>query len=155
VPTGQAQGRAWRMNVSAAPLRVLLVEDSATDALLTELAFNDHAPTFTLRVVTTGEEGLTVLNSGERVDVLLLDMNLPGMSGADVLREVRSCQRTAHIIAIALLGSSSEEAWWRGRGLHPDAFLSKPANPTDVLAAWRTAGALTLNTPVMAERANE
>lgn len=110
-------------------MRLLLVEDNTMDALLMQEAFSESA--HELIHVTTGEDALTYLQQ-HTVDAVLLDLNLPGLSGADVLRELRDIPATRSVLVIALLATSREADWWQGRGLRPDAFASKPATPQDV-----------------------
>ncbi len=69
-------------------LRMLYVEDNRINALLFEEALRPHAARIDLRVAEDGEEALQVAREW-RPDVLVLDAHLPGMSGFDVLRELR------------------------------------------------------------------
>lgn len=75
-------------------LDILLVEDNPGDARLTREAFAETDPETTLHVVRTGDEALDALadrDSDEPLpDLVLLDLNLPGLDGCEVLGEIRS-----------------------------------------------------------------
>jgi PAS domain S-box-containing protein len=71
-----------------AALRMLYVEDNRINALLFEEALRPHAARIDLRVAEDGEEALQVAREW-KPEVLVLDAHLPGMSGFDVLRELR------------------------------------------------------------------
>ena len=80
--------------------RVLLVEDEALerDALRDILTQNIAA----LRIVgeaRTGPEALRILDS-TAIDLMLVDINIPGCSGLDVVRHLRSCQPQAKVIVV-------------------------------------------------------
>ncbi len=75
---------------------ILLVDDNAADARLFEIAIRDVAPRVTLYWVSSGDEALEALRRGERVrdidgfDIVILDLNMPGNGGFDVLSRIRS-----------------------------------------------------------------
>lgn len=68
----------------AAPLRVLIVDDSRDDAELTELALRDAGIAVEC-VRAYGEAGLTALLREFRPQIVLSDVNLPGFSGAEAM----------------------------------------------------------------------
>jgi CheY-like chemotaxis protein len=74
---------------SRAPLRMLYVEDNRINAILFEGALRMHNSQVELRVAEDGEEALAVASEWQP-EVLVLDAHLPGMSGFDVLRELRT-----------------------------------------------------------------
>ncbi|WP_162255115.1 PAS domain S-box protein [Rhizobacter sp. Root1221] len=73
---------------SRPPLRMLYVEDNRINAILFEGALRMHNSQVELRVAEDGEEALAVASEWQP-EVLVLDAHLPGMSGFDVLRELR------------------------------------------------------------------
>ncbi|MDP6357078.1 MAG: response regulator, partial [Planctomycetota bacterium] len=86
-----------------AALRILLVEDNPGDVRLTREAIRASDARVEVTVAEDGEAALSLLEekenlpSGHLPDVVLLDLNLPGMSGKDVLREVKSNTQWEHI----------------------------------------------------------
>ena len=108
--------------------RVLVVEDeeqvlSLTEALLIERGFS----------VTTSQDGETALESlkDSAFDVIILDLNLPGMDGLDVISEVRAQSQVPVIVVSARTdGKDRIDAFERGA----DDFLTKPFLPKELLA---------------------
>jgi chemotaxis family two-component system response regulator Rcp1 len=74
----------------AAAREVLLVEDNAGDAELMRIALAEARPDVALRVAADGEEALALLLEGSPPDLVLLDLNLPRLSGHEVLAALRS-----------------------------------------------------------------
>ena len=79
---------------------------------------------------TTGMEGLTKLRD-EIPDVVVLDLNLPDMSGFDVLREIRN---TLQIPVIMVTVQASDEDRILGLELGADDYLGKPFNPRELVS---------------------
>lgn len=86
----------------ASPLRVLLVEDN--DDLRELLAAGLRLQGWTVRTAAGGEEALALLASGERPDVIVADLGLPGMDGREFLRRVRRMPGLGSTPAVALTG---------------------------------------------------
>jgi CheY-like chemotaxis protein len=74
---------------------ILLVDDSAGDARLFEIALREVAPRVTLYWVASGDEAIEALRRGDRFkdiagfDVIILDLNMPGNGGFDILGRIR------------------------------------------------------------------
>src|SRR5690606_6302833 len=75
--------------MSAAPLRVLIIDDSRDDAELTELALRDGGLAIECRRAT-GEAGLDTLLLQFQPQLVLSDVNLPGFSGTEAMALSRS-----------------------------------------------------------------
>lgn len=113
---------------------ILLVEDSPTDAAILSAAFEDVSCTSSLEVVTTGNEALGFLkNLNQRVDlgspfIILLDLNLPGKNGYEVLSEIKSNHiwRTIPTIVFSSSDASSDIA--KSYQLHANAYITKPSD---------------------------
>jgi CheY-like chemotaxis protein len=116
-------------------LRVLLVEDEAmnADLFVDALAADCHDIT----VEHDGLEGLARATF-ERFDLIVLDMNLPGMSGAEICRSLRASGSTTPIVALSASVMPNElEAGLRA-GF--DAYLTKPIAPAALRDAVRRYG---------------
>src|SRR5271163_3064415 len=96
---------------------VLLVEDNSNDELLTRRAFKKNNMADRLIVARDGAEALDFLlgtgvhanrNLDQMPALILLDLNLPKMSGLEVLRHVRTHERTK-LIPVVILTTSDEE----------------------------------------------
>ena len=119
----------------AEPARILLVEDNPGDIRLTEEAFEQGRIENDLYVVSDGREALSFLSQeGEytdapRPDLVLLDLNLPGKDGENVLEELKADPELRSIPVIVLTSSSAEEDIARSYELHANAYLTKPVDP--------------------------
>ena len=90
-------------------LTVLLVEDSEDDVLIVERAFKTLALGHALHTVSSGEAALERLEQGGlRPDLVLLDLNLPGLSGFEVLRRLRGSQ-TFRTVPVTVLSASDRD----------------------------------------------
>jgi CheY-like chemotaxis protein len=122
---------------------ILYVEDDDNDAFLLRHAFKEAGMPHELAVVTDGDAAIEYLkrtgsdDGGEknpRPRLLLLDLSMPGKSGFEVLRWVRSQPGLSHLPAIVFTSSHQEsdveEAYARGA----NGFLVKPSTPDALLA---------------------
>ena len=78
----------------------------------------------------TGEEGLRLLDA-EPVDVAVIDLKMPGMSGLEVLRRIRAEKPGVRVIL--LTGHATMESGLEGMKLGAEDFLLKPQDPEDLL----------------------
>ena len=110
-------------------MRVLLVEDDPTTAKSIEMMLT-HA---NLNVYTTdlGEEGIDLAKLYD-YDLILLDLDLPDMSGLDVLRHVRMARIETPILILS--GDDGTEAKLKGFGLGADDYLTKPFHRDELIA---------------------
>ncbi|MER7999978.1 response regulator [Streptomyces sp. NPDC095613] len=131
------------MNQSARPIEVLLVEDDAGDELMTREAFEDNKIRNTLHVVRDGEEALDFLYrrgahpEAPRPDLVLLDLNLPKYDGRQVLEQIKTDPELAAIPVVVLTTSSAEEDILRSYRLHANAYVTKPVDLDQFIAAVR------------------
>lgn len=117
------------------PFRVLLVEDNRIDARAIGKAFEGSTVDYSIDVVEDGDQAIEYLASGRggRPDLVLLDLNLPGRDGLDVLDRVKADPALRRIPVLVVTTSSSDvdvkSVYDRGA----NAFVSKPVD----LAGWR------------------
>ena len=116
---------------------VLLVEDNPDDEELTRMAFESSHLLNELVVVRDGAEALDFLfmrgvhaNRDPEIvpQVILLDLNLPKISGLDVLRALRDDPRTSMIPVVVLTSSKEEEDVVRSYQLGANAYVRKPVD---------------------------
>jgi CheY-like chemotaxis protein len=118
----------------AEPVSVLLVDDDPGDVMLVREAFDDHELGDVLSAVSDGVEAMRfVRGEGEYVDVprpdlVLLDLNLPRKSGAEVLAEIKGDPTLATIPVIVLTTSEAEEDVLRSYEMHANAYITKPVD---------------------------
>jgi two-component system, chemotaxis family, response regulator Rcp1 len=94
-------------------VEILLVEDNPGDAILTRKVLEEITSLVNITVATDGERAMSMLRAereGERVrpDLILLDINLPRMSGHEVLAELKRDERLRRIPVVALTSSSAD-----------------------------------------------
>ena len=90
---------------------VLLVEDDNVDALTIERAFKDLKITNKLIHVANSEKAIEYLqsNSNKKPCIILLDLNMPKISGIEFLREIKRDKKLSQIPVIILTASSLEK----------------------------------------------
>jgi two-component system, chemotaxis family, response regulator Rcp1 len=113
------------------PLDILLVEDNPGDIRLTREAMKDWSIPPRLNVVTDGMEALSLLRSPDGAesapDLILLDLNLPRVSGREVLKEIKNSEEWRQIPVIVLSTSDSEDDVRAAYELHANCYVVKPA----------------------------
>nr|WP_202418618.1 MULTISPECIES: response regulator [unclassified Streptomyces] len=120
-----------------------MVEDDPGDELMTREAFEDNKIRNTLHVVRDGQEALDFLyRRGEytdapRPDLVLLDLNLPKYDGRQVLEQIKGDPELALIPVVVLTTSSAEEDILRSYKLHANAYVTKPVDLDQFIAAVR------------------
>jgi two-component system response regulator len=120
------------------PGTILLVEDSDDDVALTERAFRKAKIHNPLHVVTDGAAALDYLReraardgSGEGLPCLvLLDLQLPRLSGLEVLRAIRSEPATRLLPVVILTSSGEEQDLVEGYRLGANSYIRKPVDLT-------------------------
>lgn len=129
------------MTGPAQSIDVLLVEDDPGDELMTREAFEDNRIGHSLHVVRDGEEALDFLyrraafRNAPRPDLVLLDLNLPKYDGRQVLAQVKSDPDLARIPIVVLTTSAAEEDIRRSYELHANAYVTKPVDAHQFMAA--------------------
>ena len=105
--------------------RVLVVDDILANVKLLEARLN--AEYFEVLTARSGEEALAIVHSSP-VDVVLLDVMMPGMDGFEVCRQIKSAAATAQlpIIMVTALDQASDKV--RGLEAGADDFLTKPVD---------------------------
>jgi CheY-like chemotaxis protein len=125
------------MTEQARPLRVLLVEDDPGDVLIAREAMAAGQLETTLEVVTDGVEAIAYLRrengfaDASRPDLILLDLNLPRMSGHEVLAEVKKDPLLRRIPVVVLTTSQAHEDITKSYDLHASVHVSKPVDFDD------------------------
>src|SRR5438067_11989569 len=110
-------------------MRVLLIEDDSATAQSIELMLKSES--FNVYTTDLGEEGID-LGKIYDYDIILLDLNLPDMSGFEVLRSLRVSKVETPILILTGLGGIEDKV--RGLGLGADDYMTQPC-PKDELVA--------------------
>jgi chemotaxis family two-component system response regulator Rcp1 len=119
---------------SPQPIEILLVEDNPGDVELTQEAFLEAKIPYHLHVVYDGDEALEYLykqgrhEKAIRPDLVLLDLNMPGKDGKEVLAIIKEDAGLKDIPVNILTSSEAEMDIVKSYALHANAYIVKPAN---------------------------
>lgn len=119
------------------PVEILLVEPNPGDTRLFAEQFEDAKILNGLNAVADGEAALDYIHQrGEyagvpRPDLILLELQLPGRSGIEVLSELKDDSELADIPVLALTSSSLGEEMVESRGVEADEYIRKPVEPAE------------------------
>ena len=114
---------------------ILIVEDEEPIQIL--LTYNLQAEGFRVRATANGEDTAHLVNE-ERPDLILLDWMLPGISGIEVCRLLRSRPETRDIPVIMLTARGEENERVRGLATGADDYIVKPFSVPELLARIKT-----------------
>jgi two-component system, chemotaxis family, response regulator Rcp1 len=123
---------------------ILLVEDNQNDVKLTRLSFEKARMKVDLHVVEDGEECMAFLRkkgqftSAPTPDLILLDLNLPGMDGREVLAEISGDEVLRHFPVVILTTSRNEEEILKMYQLRCSSYIVKPIDLEQFLRVVRT-----------------
>src|SRR5690606_40959944 len=112
-------------------MKILVVDDDAQ--LATIIAFTLRREGFLVLTAQDGNQALTIWEE-EQPDLVLLDVNLPGADGYEVLRRIRTLADTP---VIMLTVRADEDDTVRGLDLGADDYVAKPFSPKMLLARIR------------------
>lgn len=114
-------------------IQLLIIEDNPGDVRLLEEAFRELRADVNIHVAKDGAEGLDMVlhpthpKASWHPDLILLDLNLPKVSGHDVLTRIKSNPKTCRIPIIILTSSRAESDVRRAYESHANAYLKKPS----------------------------
>ena len=126
------------------PVEILLVEDNPGDVRLTREALRDGKIHTRLSVVSDGEEALDFLHrrgrfsNVPRPDLILLDLNLPRMSGQEVLAEIKQDQHLRRVPVVVLTSSEAEQDILASYDLNANCYITKPVDLTQFIRVVRS-----------------
>ena len=117
-------------------VHILLVEDSPTDVMLTREAMEQYKVLNPLDIVEDGVDAMDYLRgrgkyAGReplRPGLIILDLNLPRMSGREVLYELKQDPELRNIPVVVLTTSKSEEDVVKSYCLHANCYITKPVD---------------------------
>src|SRR5438105_14008016 len=115
--------------------RVLVVEDELDIAMLIKHAL-ERSGDAQVDIVPSGDEALRAATQSQP-DLLILDLNLPVLSGTEVCRVMRAQPATAHIPIIMLTARTSEADRVAGLDLGADDYITKPFSLRELAARVR------------------
>src|SRR6056297_474214 len=112
---------------------ILLIEDNGDDAILTMRAFEKVDIAFNLHLAKSGSEPLEMLSnysadSSSPVNLILLDLNLPDISGIEVLKRIKSNKNTKRIPVVILTSSRNSQDIYQCMEFGANSYIQKPVD---------------------------
>lgn len=111
---------------------ILLVDDSEADARLFQIALREVAPRVSLYWVASGEEAIEALHRTDRFrditgfDIVILDLNMPGNSGLEILQRIRGDAETRIRPVLVMSSSQDPRDVRRSYELGASSYFVKP-----------------------------
>ena len=119
--------------VKLEPLSILLVEDDPADQKLIKTSLRNQRIANDLCTANSGEEGIDFLyrrgdysDGTPRPDLILLDLNMPGMGGKEFLRQIKNDEELKKIPVVILTTSDAERDIIDSYKLHASGYVRKP-----------------------------
>jgi len=112
------------------PKKILIVEDNPQSMKVLMMALRPHG--YTLLEAADGEEALKVVSSGERPDLIIMDIQLPKIDGLEVTRRLRQMPEFSHIPIIAVTAHAMKGDKEKIVGAGCDAYLPKPISTREL-----------------------
>ena len=119
------------IDTTTAARHVLVVDDEPHIGRIIQMKL-ERGP-YTVQLASDGVQALEVLRSDSQVDLVLLDIMMPYLSGFDVLQEVRSFPHRADTPVIMLTAKGQDTDRTRAYELGATDFLTKPFSPNKLL----------------------
>ncbi len=120
---------------TAAQKTILVVDDTPDNLALIFALLN---PCYKVKVANSGEKALQLIAQGERPDLILLDIMMPGLDGYEVLAQIKSLQDAELLPVIFLTAMNSNEDEEKGLQLGAVDYITKPISPPLLLARIKT-----------------
>lgn len=120
------------LEAPAKQFQVLMVEDSPTDTMLAWEAFETTRINHYVHLVDNGADAMAFLRqqgrykNKPRPDLILLDLNLPGKSGKEILYEIKEDEALRTIPVVILSSSKTEEDVLEGYRMNANCYIVKP-----------------------------
>ncbi|MDQ6961869.1 MAG: response regulator [Mariprofundaceae bacterium] len=128
---------------------ILLVEDNPDDEVLTMRVLKKHNMWNEVVITRDGAEALDYLfgngdfsgrDMDQKPEVILLDLQLPKVSGLEVLHQIRADERTKYIPVVVFTSSSEERDMMESYHLGANSYVRKPVNFEQFVSAVEQIG---------------
>ena len=125
------KNKGWHFRVSGEKRKVLLVEDEIINSQMMIAILSD---VYDVIEATSGDQAMEILNAyHETLSIVLLDLNLPGIGGMEVLRRIRDDAMLSNLPVIVMTADSASEVGCLNLGAID--FIPKPYPQPDVILA--------------------
>lgn len=122
------------------PIELLHVEDNAGDVFLLQRAFQQCNPKYKIHVVSDGQEALAFLRQEDayekapRPKFILLDLNLPRLSGLEVVRTIKKDPELKTIPVVVMTGSTNRDDILKAYDAGANCYVTKPFDVKELAA---------------------
>ena len=110
---------------------IFLVDDSATILLSVSSILGKAG--FAVEKASNGEEALKKLNGGLKIDLLITDLNMPGMNGIELIKKVRTLGAYRFVPILFLTTESQQSRKLEAKAAGASGWIVKPATADDLL----------------------
>jgi len=127
-------------SLESLPLEILVVESNPAEARLIAEAFRDAGLLNKIQRVHDGEQAMALLRKevpfrdAKEPDLILLDLNLPGKNGLEILEEIRASATFDCIPVIILSGSANPTDIQKAYRLRANCYIRKPSSLDEFLS---------------------
>lgn len=111
---------------------IMLVDDSAT--ILLSISSILTKAGYAVEKASDASQGLSKFKSGAKIDLLITDLNMPGMNGIEFIKEVRKLPTCKFMPILFLTTESQQEKRAEARSAGASGWLVKPANAEQLLS---------------------
>jgi CheY-like chemotaxis protein len=119
--------------------RFLLIDDDQDDHEILIAALSEIDKSIVCQIALNGEEGLHKLDSQSyRPDLIFLDLNMPGMTGFQVLKEIKGSIRLKHIPVVIFSTSANPKDINETKSMGAFTFITKPSQYNDLRDILKT-----------------
>jgi adenylate cyclase len=123
-----------RMDISLNEKKILIVDDTPENITI----LSGLLATFQKMVATGGEKALELIRGDNPPDLVLLDVEMPGLNGFEVCRQLKSDPETQRIPIIFLTGNLDKKMTVEGFKLGASDFMTKPFDPDELMVRITT-----------------
>jgi DNA-binding response OmpR family regulator len=116
-------------NVHADLPKVMIIEDAIPIQLIIQYSLKEK---FQVNMFKSGMEALTYLHKGNLPDIIITDLNIPEISGLELLKQIKSSGLFSAIPVLILSGEESTEVRINCLESGADDFIVKPFNPREL-----------------------
>ena len=121
---------------------IFYVEDDTDFAFLTESALQEVNDDISIKIIENGRDALSVLKQltelKSKPKVILLDLNLPGLSGLDLVKQIREIAFLRYVPVIFFSTSDNPKDVKASLEFGANAFLSKPSGYLNLVSCLRS-----------------
>ncbi|MDH5407693.1 MAG: response regulator, partial [Gammaproteobacteria bacterium] len=125
----------------ARPLTILYIEDNLVNMKMMKQMIKQATP-HALLTAASGEEGIEIAKQ-QRPDLILMDIELPGIDGYEALELLQANDQTAHIPVIAVSAHAMPEHVEKGSAANFANYITKPIDINELLRAIKASTAAT------------